>query len=76
MLSRRTLKVFLLSWFSFAFFFVSIIAPLNADLGRPFSAWLIRGTIAGFFVGAITAYLDHRKRASNMVRQQGEELRQ
>lgn len=63
MLSRQTTKTFLLSWFSFAWFFVSVIAVMNGDLQRSFPNWLIRGVIAGFFVGAISAYLDQRRRA-------------
>jgi RimJ/RimL family protein N-acetyltransferase len=63
MQSRWIAKVFLLTWFSFAFFFVSVIAPLNADLGRSRSEWLLRGVIGGFVVAALTAYVERRRQA-------------
>ena len=65
MLSRETTRTFLRTWFSFAWFFVSI-AVMNDDLQRSFTNWLIRGVIGGFFVGAISAYLDQRRRAKEL----------
>jgi hypothetical protein len=67
MLSRQTSKTFLLSWFNFAWFFVSVIAVMNDDLQRSFTNWLIRGVIGGFFAGLISAYLDQRRRAKEVA---------
>ena len=66
MLSRETTRTFLLTWFSFAWFFVSVIAVMNDDLQRSFTNWLIRGVIGGFFVGAIAAHLDRRRRTREL----------
>jgi hypothetical protein len=75
MLTRRTLKVFLWTWFSFAWFFVAVIAAMNSDLGRSFANWLVRGIVGGFFVGALTAYLDHRQRVKSAVPLPDDELK-
>lgn len=65
-LNKRVTSVFALTWFSFAWFFSSVI-PLISDVTRSGSEWLARGVFAGFFVGAITAYFEYRRERKQLA---------
>jgi hypothetical protein len=72
-MDRRTLKVFFLTWFSFAFFFSSVI-PLTSDVQRSSTEWIIRGLIGGFFVAGLTALMEAWKRRKSPQALPNEEL--
>jgi hypothetical protein len=72
-INKRDLKVFFLTWFSFAFFFSSTM-PLLADSQRSSIEWIVRGLVGGFFVGAATALVEVWRRRKNPQALPNEEL--
>jgi protein-S-isoprenylcysteine O-methyltransferase Ste14 len=72
-INKGSLKVFFLTWFSYAFFSSSMM-PLLTDLQRSPTEWILRGLAVGFFVGAATAFMAVWKRRKHPQALPNEEL--